>query len=227
MALVTEIDPRMAVFERAATSAPFPQNPKVEGLVNWCDVLVEDKANQRKVAALLNDVFCSCRKTCPRSVQADRAGTVRDPQLPAADPHVTSHLQFAVAVLFNVLGGFGFGLGLAYISFYFTYNGMNTDCAGLLSADACLSAKFADCVWTSSLGAASSNGSAVTSAASCKFPDYETVFCGQYTTADTCSGACVFDVTASECNHAAGFTRWRAACLRAASSSAVCLARGL
>jgi hypothetical protein len=135
-----------------------------------------------------------------------RAGSVRDPQLPAVDPHVTSHLQFAVAVLFNVLGGFGFGLGLAYISFYFTYNGMNTDCAGLLSADACLSAKFTDCVWTSSLGAASSNSSAVTSAASCKFPDYETVFCGQYTTADTCSGACVFDVTASECNHAAGFT---------------------
>jgi hypothetical protein len=40
----------MAVFERAATSAPFPQDPKVEGLV-------EDKANQRKVAALLHDVF--------------------------------------------------------------------------------------------------------------------------------------------------------------------------
>jgi hypothetical protein len=136
----------------------------------------------------------------------DRAGAVRDPQLPAVHPHVTSRLQFAVAVLFNVLGGFGFGLGLAYISFYFTYNGMNTDCAGLLSADACLSAKFADCVWTSSLGAASSNGSAVTSAASCKYPDYETVFCGQYTTADTCSGVCFFDVTASECNHAAGFT---------------------
>jgi hypothetical protein len=136
---------------------------------------------------------------------ADDVGTVGDPQLPAADPHVTSHLQFAVAVLFNALGGFGFGVGIAYIAFYFTYHGMNTDCVGLLSADACLSAKFAGCVWTSSLGAASSNGSAVTSAASCKFPDYETVFCGRYKTADTCSGTCVFDVTASECNHAAGF----------------------
>jgi hypothetical protein len=47
----------LGVFERSDVAAPFPQQPRIEGVVNWCDVLVEKKENQRKVAALLNQVF--------------------------------------------------------------------------------------------------------------------------------------------------------------------------
>jgi predicted enzyme related to lactoylglutathione lyase len=48
---------KLEPFERANTSAPFPSQPEVEGVVNWTDLLVTKKENLRKVARLLHEEF--------------------------------------------------------------------------------------------------------------------------------------------------------------------------
>jgi len=119
--------------------------------------------------------------------------------------------QVAAALLYGMLGGAMFGAGLGFIPFYFVYNTIGATCTGYTGQVGCETAPHAGCVWTDALGAqpvSTLNGSAPV--ASCKYGDFESVYCPQYATQDACKAhdACVFDFSKEECSHAAGFKSW-------------------
>ena len=119
--------------------------------------------------------------------------------------------QILGALLYGMLGGAMFGAGLGFIPFYFVYNTIGATCTGYTGQIGCETAPHNGCVWTAALGAqplSLLNGSVP--AASCKYPDFETVYCPQYTTQDSCGAqsGCVFNFGKDECQHQAGFLSW-------------------
>ena len=55
--VLVDVAPNAPVFEHSKERAPFPMQPKTDGVVNWCDFLVENHNNQRDVAKVLNEAF--------------------------------------------------------------------------------------------------------------------------------------------------------------------------
>jgi hypothetical protein len=120
-----------------------------------------------------------------------------------------------VAVVLSVWSGIAFGLTIGFVSFYFVFDGLSRTCVDFTGQEACEAPPHANCVWTAALGAqpaSTVNGSSSAPAASCKFPDFETVYCPQYTTQDSCKEvpACVFNFGADACEHAVGMLPWQA-----------------
>jgi hypothetical protein len=125
--------------------------------------------------------------------------------------------QVLAATVLAVLGGMQFGLSVGFIPFYLTYQRLGTSCSAMKGEAACGSLSLAGCVWTVELGAqpviATSTGLNATPTpavanvtASCKFPDFGSVYCGQYASPEACSNSCVWDYGKNACGHTTGLS---------------------
>jgi MFS family permease len=128
-----------------------------------------------------------------------------DVMVPTQDqPPKENRTQFIAALTVCIMAGLAFGIGIGFTPFYLTYSKIGEGCTKFLSDEACTTAKFGHCVWTTEPGAQRvANGTILN--ASCKFSDFREVFCPAFTAPGDCDGPCVYDYSAKKCNHATGF----------------------